>query len=124
MRIFLNRPFQRFARNEGISDDAVCEAIARAERGLVDADLGGGVIKQRIPRPGEGRSGGFRSVILYQARQRSFFVYGFPKNERENITEDDLRGYREFAAQMLVYDEGLLEQAVKDKLWKEVRCDE
>jgi hypothetical protein len=64
LRLLLNKPFQRFARKEGISEADLCDAVARAKRGLVDADLGGGVIKQRIARPGQGRSGGFRSIIL------------------------------------------------------------
>ena len=91
---------------------------------MVDADLGGGVIKQRIARPDQGKSGGFRSIILYRVQKRAFFEYGFPKNERENITDDDLRGYREFVARMLVYDAGLLEEAVKSEIWREVKCDE
>jgi len=71
LRIFLNMPFQRFAQKERIADDALCEAVNRAERGLIDADLGGRVIKQRIPRPGEGRSGGFRTIILYRTTDKA-----------------------------------------------------
>src|SRR5882762_5008757 len=71
MRIFKNRPFTRFARKAGLDDPTLCAAIANAERGLIDADLGGGVIKQRIARPGKGKSGGFRAMILYR-RDTSF----------------------------------------------------
>ena len=124
MRLFLTKPFQRFARKEGIRETDLCDAVARAERGLVDADLGGGVIKQRIARPGEGRSGGFRTIILFRAQERAFFVYGFSKSSRDNITNDDLRAYREFAAWILVYETGLLEEAVKREIWREVKCDE
>jgi hypothetical protein len=124
LRLFLTKPFQRFARKEGIRETDLCDAVARAERGLVDADLGGGVIKQRIARPGEGRSGGFRTIILFRAQERAFFVYGFSKSSRDNITNDDLRAYREFAAWILVYETGLLEEAVKREIWREVKCDE
>ena len=124
LRLFLNKPFQRFARKEGIREADLCDAVARAERGLVDADLGGGVIKQRIARPGEGRSGGFRTIILFRAQERAFFVYGFPKSSQDNITNDDLKAYREFAAWILVYETGLLEEAVKRDIWREVKCDE
>ena len=72
MIIFKNKWFSRFARRQRISDQDLCNAIARAERGLLDADLGGGVIKQRIPRPNEGRSGGYRSIILFLAGEAPF----------------------------------------------------
>ena len=64
MRVFKNKPFARFADRNDVSDEDLCEAVARASRGLIDADLGGGVIKQRIARKGAGRSGGLRSMIL------------------------------------------------------------
>ena len=74
MRIFKNAWFERFARKQNISDKAMAQAIERAEQGLIDADLGGGVIKQRVARPGQGKSGGFRTVILYRTTERAFFV--------------------------------------------------
>ena len=83
MRIFKTRAFARFARREGIDDAVLGNAIDRAERGRIDADLGGGIIKQRVPRPGAGRSGGFRTVVAYRAGEISVFLYGFAKNERE-----------------------------------------
>ena len=74
MRVFKNAWFGRFARKEGISAAALWDAVGRAERGQVDADLGGGVIKQRIARPGEGRSKGYRSIVLFLKGERAFFV--------------------------------------------------
>lgn len=79
MRIFKTNVFARFSRKQHIRDEALAEAIARAERGLIDADLGGGVIKQRIARPGGGKSGGFRAVVLFRTKVRAVFVYGFEK---------------------------------------------
>jgi hypothetical protein len=75
MRIFKNAWFERFARKQNISDKAIAQAIERAEQGLIDADLGGGVIKQRVARPGQGKSGGFRTVILYRATERAFCLW-------------------------------------------------
>lgn len=124
MRIFLNKPFQRFARKEGIADDDLCDAVARAERGLLDADLGGGVIKQRIARPGEGKSGGFRSIILYRVNDLAFFVYGYPKNERENITEEELKGFKKLAKVLLTYNAEQLQTAVQAEVLREVICNE
>jgi len=85
LRVFATRWFTRFARSERISDERLCEAIARAEQGSVDADLGGNLIKQRVARTGGGRSGGYRTLIAYQTARRSVFLYGFAKSEQDNI---------------------------------------
>lgn len=98
MRIFKNKWFVRFARDERISDDSLRQAIERAECGIVDADLGGGIIKQRVARAGQGRSRGYRMLIAYCAGDRAVFLYGFAKKERENITGDELATLREMAA--------------------------
>ncbi len=90
MRVFNAKPFARFARRERIADSTWLSAVERAESGLVDADLGGGVIKQRIARPGQGRSGGYRTFIAFRNGMRAIFVYGFAKNERDNIDDKDL----------------------------------
>ena len=87
---FQNAWLLAFTRREGISDDALRDAVARAERGLIDADLGGGVIKQRVPRPGQGRSGGFRTLIAFKAAERSVFLFGFAKNDQDNIDAREL----------------------------------
>lgn len=77
MRIFKTRWMARFARKAGIDDALLVEAIDRAERGLIDADLGGGVIKQRVGRSGQGRSGGYRTLIAFRFGDLAFFIYGF-----------------------------------------------
>ena len=63
-RIFKTRWFERFARKEKIRNAVLLDAVARAEKGQLDADLGGGVIKQRVARPGQGKSGGYRTIIF------------------------------------------------------------
>jgi hypothetical protein len=124
LRIFKTKWFVRFARREGIDDDAIREAVGRAEKGLIDADLGGGVVKRRVARPHEGKSGGFRSIVLFRAGERAFFVYGFPKSERESIRKDELEGFRKLAGEMLGYDDATLAKAVKGGALQEVRSDE
>jgi hypothetical protein len=124
VRVFKNIWFSRFAHREAISDRDLCEAISRAERGLIDADLGGGVIKQRIARPNEGRSGGFRSIILFRAGERAFFVYGFAKNRKANLSADELKDYRRAAQITLAFDETALENAIKQGELIEVFCNE
>jgi len=88
MRIFKTRAVARFCKSEAITDGQLADAIARAERGLVDADLGGGLIKQRVARPGKGKSGGWRTLIAYRKGQRAVFLFGFAKSDRDNISSD------------------------------------
>jgi hypothetical protein len=121
MRIFKIKWFMRFARRESIKDADLVEAIERAGRGLIDADLGGGLIKQRIARPGQGRSGGFRTVIAYQARNRAVFIYGFAKSERDNIEDDELEALREIAAAWFKADTDALARQVSEGLAEEVK---
>ena len=90
MQTFKTKAFARFADREGLEDAALCEAVQRAREGLIDADLGGGVIKQRIARRGGGRSGGFRTIVLLRRGALAFFVYGFAKSDRENLRRDEL----------------------------------
>jgi hypothetical protein len=123
VKVFKTKWFRRFARREGIADETLCEAVARAVHGQIDADLGSGVIKQRIARKGQGRSGGYRSLIVYRAEDRAIFVFGFAKSEREDLEPDELRDLRKTAKLLLAYDAEQLEEAVvNDELW-EVRCD-
>jgi len=124
VRIFKNHAFVRFAWKEGLADSSLCEAIRDADRGLLAADLGGGVIKQRIARPGQGKSGGFRTLIAFRAGERAFFVYGFAKNARENIGGNDLTALKKLARELLAYDEEAIARAVRSGAFLELRCDE
>ena len=124
MRVFRTRWFDRFARRERIADALLLDAVARAERGLVDADLGGGVVKQRVARPGQGRSGGYRTIILLKAGTRAVFAYGFAKSGRGNIRPDELEGLRALAVELLGDDDEALEKAVEAEALVEVRGDD
>ena len=123
MRVFKTKPFSRFSSNEGIDDALLCEAVKGAESGLVDADLGGGVIKQRLPREGQGRSGGFRSIVLFRQGNRAIFAYGFAKNQRENIGRPELKAFRKLADVMLSLDDRVLKAAISNGTMMEVICD-
>ena len=120
MRVFKNAWFERFARKQGIADKALLEAIKRVGRGLIDADLGGGVIKQRVARPGHGKSGGFRTIILYRTTERAFFVYGFAKSDRENIDDDEEAEFKKAAAHVLGLSEEHLAKLIVKGLFSEV----
>ncbi len=123
VRIFKTKPFARFARKARIPDASLREAIDRASRGLIDADLGGGVLKQRIARPGAGKSGGFRTIILFRAGERAFFAHGFAKNEQANIRDDELVAFRMLAGAMMAYDDAAIAQAMTNGTLMEVKGD-
>ena len=123
MQVYKTRGFARFARRERIKDDKLCEAVARAERGLIDADLGGGIIKQRLPRQGLGRSGGFRVIVFYRTSTRTVFVDGFAKSDQDNIDDNDLRLFRDLAADYLAYMPAEVTALLKAGEWIEVGCD-
>jgi hypothetical protein len=120
VRIFKTKYFARYARRERISDVMLREAVSRAERGLVDADLGGGVIKQRIARSGQGRSGGFRVLLAYRATTRSVFLFGFAKSARGNVDEDELATAQEIARVWLEADGKTLAKALAEGVIQEV----
>lgn len=123
MRVFRNAWFGRFAKRERISDAALREAIARAEKGQIDADLGGGVIKQRIARPGEGRSKGYRSIIVFRKGKRAFFVYGFPKSAIGNIAADDEAQFKKMAGYVLALTDLQLRQLIVNGQFEEISED-
>jgi hypothetical protein len=112
MRIFKNLWFSRFAEKEGISDEELRAAIDQLEIGRFDADLGGGVYKQRIARPGAGKSGGYRVVLFFRSGDRAFFVYGFAKSKRDNIGDKELKGFKEMAKIYLVMTDKQLEKRI------------
>jgi len=123
MRIFKTRWFARFARQEQIADASLREAIERAERGLINADLGGGLIKQRVARQGQGRSGGYRTLIAYLAGSKAFFLHGFAKNDQDNIGEDELLSLKKFGRRLLTADAETLNGMFEDGSLKEVDDD-
>ena len=124
MRIFKTKWLARFARREGIDDQSLREAIERAEQGLIDADLGGGLIKQRVARPGRGRSGGYRMIVGYRVKDRAVFLLGFAKNERENIENNELLTLRSQAERWLVADAARLQKELELGNLQEINHDE
>ncbi|MBE0506124.1 MAG: type II toxin-antitoxin system RelE/ParE family toxin [Marinospirillum sp.] len=121
MRIFKNAWFERFAKKEKLTEVMLLNAIRQAEKGLVDADLGQGVIKLRIARPNQGKSGGYRSVVLYLKGQRAFFVYGFAKSKQDNIREDEKQAFKAMAMQVLALSDEHIEAMLANKQFFEVK---
>ncbi|MEQ1605197.1 MAG: type II toxin-antitoxin system RelE/ParE family toxin [Pyrinomonadaceae bacterium] len=120
MKIYKNKWFAKFAKKEKISDEKLIKAVKEIEAGNIDADYGGGVIKQRIARPGEGKSGGYRSIILYIKGNRAFFVYGFSKKDQDNITDDEAAYFKKLAKLTLVMSDADLMALLKEGIYEEV----
>ena len=122
MRVFATKLFVRFAHKASLNDKHLCEAIARAENGSVDAYLGGSVIKQRVARQGGRRSAGYRTLIAYWASHRSIFLYGFAKSDRDNIDDAELDDLKKLARHFLNYAPEQIATAVKQAELAEIFC--
>jgi hypothetical protein len=94
--------------------------VQHAERGLIDADLGGGVIKQRVARPGKGKSGGYRAMILFRQGDRAIFAFGFAKSAQANISKADLALLKKAAAEALKWSGEELDRLVASRTLEEV----
>jgi hypothetical protein len=124
IRIYANRWFAKFAAKEKISDATLAEAVHRAESGLIGADLGGGLIKQRLARQGSGKSGGYRSILIFRSGERAIFVFAFAKSDKANLSEAELKAYRKAASIMLELGTEQIETEVEAGRLIEVNNDE
>ena len=124
MRVFKNGWFQKFARKEKISDAMLCEAIARAERGQIDADLGSGLVKQRVARPGAGKSGGFRTLVFFRTQKRAVFAFGFAKSDMANLDNAEEAYLKEAAELVLGFTDEQMDAEVAAGRMLEVKCND
>jgi hypothetical protein len=114
VRIFKNTWFTRFADKEGITDGELKELVNQLEAGQAEADLGGGVYKVRLARPGEGKSSGYRVIVFFRSEKRTFFVYGFAKSVRDNIDQGELRVFRIRSKDVLSMKDRQINKRLKD----------
>ena len=120
MRAFKTRPFQRWAGKAGVTDAGLLDALAQMERGLIDADLGGNLYKQRVALPGRGKSGSTRTIIATRFAGVLFFLYGFEKNDRDNITAKELALYQRLAHELLEMNDARISAALSAQVLMEV----
>ena len=111
MQIFKTKWFARWAAKEGLSDQALRDAVTEMGLGLIDANLGGHVVKKRVGVDGRGKSGGVRTLLAYKVKDKAFFLYGFAKNQRDNIDINELKALKLMATHFLTYDKKALESA-------------
>ena len=119
-RVFKNRQFAKWMRKTDLTDEALCLAVSEMLSGLVDADLGGDVLKKRVALPGRGKCGGSRTLVATRRASRWFFVFGFEKNEKANVTSTELEGLQWLAKQLLDLTGRQLEVAVQDGSLQEI----
>lgn len=122
MSVYMTRWFERWSRKQGLTAEALCSAVREMQSGLFDADLGGGLVKKRIARPGEGKRSGYRTLVATRKNERWVYVFGFAKNERSNIDQDEEEALRKLAVHVLsLTAEGLLKARLAGELI-EVNC--
>ena len=122
-RIFKTRSFTRWMRKAGVTDGTLRNAVSEMVQGLIDADLGGGVVKKRVALPGHGKRSGARVIVATKLLDRWFFLYGFNKGERNNIDKDELKMLQELAKELLGFDDRQLAIALAAGELQEVNYD-
>ena len=114
IRVFKTRYFARWMRKTELSDETLCSAVDEMAQGLIDADLGGGVVKKRVGLSGRGKRGGARILVATNKGNRWFFVFGFEKNERASLSDDELEALKDLAEQLLARTGKQLAVALND----------
>ena len=112
MSIYKTRSFARWVKREGLADRDLCDAVVEIQKGLIDARLGGGLIKKRVARSGHGKRGGYRVILASNLGDRWVFMFGFAKNERDNVDDNELRLMKRLASAFLEMDDRMLRQAL------------
>ena len=113
MQALKTKAFAKWARGEGLGDATLGAAVAEMERGLIDAQLGGQVVKKRVAFPGRGKRGSVRTVVAFKQGDKAFFIYGFAKNERGNVSERELQALKLLARELLSYTATSLNKALR-----------
>lgn len=119
MQIFKNKMFFKWAKSEGLTDEMLIKAAKEIAQGLIDANLGDNLIKKRLAREGQGKKGGFRTIVGFQKEHRTIFIYGFAKNQRNNINEQEEKALKKLAQLLLnVSNSELKEIIIKGDLYE------
>jgi len=124
IKIFKTKVFGRWSEGEGLTDEDLCHAVDEIDRGLVEASLGAKLYKKRVARTGQGKSGGFRTIVTYQKEDRSIFLYGFGKRSKSNISEKEKQIFKKMSGQFMGYNEKSLNDFVKKGALIQVECED
>jgi len=119
-RVFKTRHFSRWLKKSDLTDAALCQAVNEMVAGLIDADLGGDIVKKRVALPGRGKRGGARTLVATRKASRWFFVFGFEKNEKANVSTSELEALQIVASELLALTSSQLDGAVTDGTLQEI----
>lgn len=120
MRIFKTHSFAKWAKKESVTDKAIKKAVGEMQKGLIYAEIGGGLCKQQIARPGQGKRGGHRTLVAFKKDDRAVFVFGFSKSDRANIDEQEEKIYRDLAKFYLSLSDKKIDEMLAEKMLLEV----
>jgi hypothetical protein len=124
MQAFKTRAFAKWASGEGLHDDALASAVAEMEQGLTDARLGGHVVKKRVALAGRGKRSGARTLVAFKEDDKAFFIFGFAKNERANVDNNELKALKLLAKELLNYPAATIRKAVEAGELIEIEVDD
>ena len=113
--------FSKWARKIGLNDLLLRNAVLEIQNGLLDANLGGGIVKKRVSLPGRGKRGSTRTLLATNFHNRWIFVYGFEKNEMENISEKELTTLKMLANDLLAMSAAQIKVAIYKGFLVEVK---
>lgn len=113
MKIFKLRHFEKWLKKQEFSEQTLKNAIKEIEAGLFEAHLGGFLYKKRIPVPGKGKRGGARTILAYKQHKATIFLFGFAKNQKENITLKEKNALNELADLYMNLSDAELEHALQ-----------
>jgi hypothetical protein len=116
LRSFKSKEFAKWQRKEQLPEETLLTGVQEIRNGLIDANLGGYLIKKRLPKQGQGKSGGYRTLLAYKKGDNLFFIHGFGKNEKDNITRQEKEALKMYADILTSHSDEELNQLVMQKV--------
>lgn len=124
MKILSTKWFKKWSKKANLTNQDLLEAIKNLEGGLSTANLGNHLFKIRVKREHGGKSSGFRTIVVYQENNKAIFLYGFRKNEKENIGKSDLQYFKKFGDDLLALNKNQIQQFVEQKILFDIEVSE
>jgi hypothetical protein len=122
--LYISKGFGRFASDAEIDDQSLLDIASEVENGQVDADLGGALFKKRVRRKGQGKSSGYRVIVIFKREKRIFFIYGFPKSSKATLSPKELRAFKHLADELLDLSEDQMKKAVESGAFRQLPREE
>lgn len=118
--IYKLKSFAKWAKSQKLKDEQLKKAMDEIDAELIEADLGNGLYKKRIARKGEGKRGGHRCLLAFKKGSKIIFLFGFSKNEKENINDEQLKFLKQLAKNYLALDDNSISKLISKGVLIEV----